>query len=95
MNARALNHALAAGLLALSAAAQAAPASYAAQDMDNSLACCLASEWTLPAPAAGREVTQAPSRSDPSPTAAASETHGCQTELGDVSCCIGAEWVLR
>lgn len=83
---------IAGGLLTLNLASQAAPAYQSAQDADHPLACCLASEWTLTAPAGN----QGPIQAQATQAAANAESGAarCQTELGDLSCCIGSEWVL-
>ena len=59
-----------------------------AQDYDNLDACCLAAEYRLP-------------ESRPQPTTGTGPTHQaaaakapCQVPLGDVACCVGAEWKL-
>jgi hypothetical protein len=87
-------HLIGAGLLALSAGVQAEPASFVGQDMDHPLSCCLASEWTLTAAAQRETEGPAPSRHDLVTDAQVPGTQECQRELGDLSCCIGAVWVL-
>jgi hypothetical protein len=59
----------------------------APQDNDNLDACCLAAEYRLP-------------ESKPQPIHAKAQVEAgtktpCQVPLGDVACCIGAEWVLN
>lgn len=59
----------------------------APQDNDNLDACCLAAEYRLP-------------ESKPQPIHAKAQAEAgtktlCQVPLGDVACCIGAEWVLN
>lgn len=95
MNAQIIKHLLAGGLLALSFAAQSATGAYAVQDQDNTLACCLASEWTLSGPATADQTQRARlPRADASKDSPSRKAK-CQTELGDLSCCVGAEWVLQ
>jgi hypothetical protein len=74
--------ALAAALLLPGLASAGAP-----QDNDNRDACCLAAEYRLP-------------ESNPQPIQDKAEAKAgtktpCQVPLGDVACCIGAEWVLH
>ncbi len=68
-------------VLAGTAALHGALASAAVQDNDNLDACCLASEYKLQTTGSNR---------GSSGTAKAA----CQVPLGNLSCCIGAEWRL-
>jgi hypothetical protein len=65
-------------------------AAYEPQDNDNRDACCLAAEYRLP---------ESQPQSQPKAQAAVQHSSGtaktrCQVPLGDVACCIGAEWKL-
>lgn len=68
-------------VLAVATALQGTSVSAAVQDNDNLDACCLASEYKLPEPSPGGQ-------------AAPSTKVACQVPLGDVACCVGAEWKL-
>jgi hypothetical protein len=62
----------------------------AAQDNDNSSACCLASEYRLPESRPRPTLAQAQAENQ----AEAGGKTQCQVPLGDIACCIGAEWKL-
>lgn len=92
MNARNLKLLIAAGLLTLGLATQAAPRYESAQDMDHPVVCCLPSEFTLDPPTS----KQGLALSKEQQAAANAETRAArsQTELGDLSCCVASICVL-
>jgi hypothetical protein len=58
-----------------------------AQDYDNLDACCLAAEYRLPE-------SRPQLAADSAAHGAAAAKFPCQVPLGDVACCVGAEWKL-
>lgn len=57
------------------------------QDYDNLDACCLAAEYRLPQ-SRPRDVEQ------PSAQRQSAAQLPCQVQLGELACCVGAEWKL-